>query len=123
MNATPQKPGARYRRCWAKEGHVKKIILVIMFFIAPVYAADDNDLSTILMKSTLRLSGGHSQGNCFIIGRDLPNDNTCLRYVLLTAHHVLSGMKEDTVTIILRQREMDNYINLPYAVPIRKNQH
>jgi len=98
---------------------MKRLILLLVLVAVPAFAAEDNDLSTMLMKATFRISGGNSQGTCFIIGRPLPDDASRAKYVLVTAHHVLAGIQAETATVTLRKKVKDEYIKVPHVIRIR----
>lgn len=72
------------------------------------------------MRSTFRLEGQGSQGTAFLVGRPHPKVPTKLRYVLVTAAHVLEGMKGDKATLVLR-REVPpaTWETLPTPLTIR----
>jgi hypothetical protein len=48
------------------------------------------------MESTFRLEGQGSMGTAFVLGRPFPNQPGKVRYLLVTAAHVLENMKPDT---------------------------
>jgi len=100
---------------------MKKLILLLLFVSTTAFAAEDNDLSTLLMKATFRISGSTSQGTCFVVGRPLSNDTSRAAYVLVTADHVLAGIPDETATITLRKKVKDDYVKVQHSVRIRNS--
>lgn len=93
-----------------------------VFFLVPLAAVGEEqqlDISTILMRSTFKLESEGALGSVFIMGEPSPYDTNKLYFVLLTAAHVLEGMKSDVAVLHLRKREGDKFIRLPYPVHIR----
>lgn len=85
-----------------------------------VAGSDPNDLASILMRSTFKLEGGGSLGTAFVLGQPLSGDPLRVRYVLITAAHVLENMKGETATLHLRQSKGDGFARLAFPIPIRK---
>jgi S1-C subfamily serine protease len=107
---------------------MKRIItLLILFFLASsVYAQENYDLSTVLMRSTYKIEGpcpeGTQTGTCFIIGKPLRNKPDYSNYVLVTAAHVLKKIQSDNAILYLRKKEIDTYSSkIPYSIRIRSD--
>lgn len=94
----------------------------------------ENELDTVLMKSTFKIQGmgmpGQipSLGVIFIIGRPLPNlpsnQPGLARFVLVTAAHVLDGMPGDVAILFLRKmNDRGDWERLPTPLQIRNNGH
>ncbi len=99
---------------------MRRILVIIMLLVTTnVFAQEDYDLATFLMKSTFKLSGSGSQGTCFIIGRPIKDNPGRARYVLVTAAHVLESMKDGKAIIHLRKKEKDTYRRIQYPIAIR----
>jgi hypothetical protein len=80
----------------------------------------------MLMQSTFRIHGpaldgtGTSVGTVFIVGRPVKDQPQRGAYVLVTAAHVLEGIKGETGTLLLRQKNADGtYKPFLYDIPIR----
>lgn len=59
------------------------------------------------MRSTFKIEGIGSSGSCFIVGKpSIKKDKSYL--ILVTAAHVLEGIKGDTAIIHLRKQKQDN---------------
>lgn len=99
-------------------------LLLIVFFIVPIDAQAEQkrlDVSTILMRSTYKIQDGKSLGTVFIMGEPSPDMPGKLYYVLITAAHVLEGMKSDVATIHLRKQEGEKFSKLLYPLQIKKD--
>jgi S1-C subfamily serine protease len=87
----------------------------------------DIELNSILMECTFMLEGRNAQGQPtigtgFVMGRPLPNTPGRLRYVLITAAHVLNEMVGETMALHLRRKVGENnWVRAPVAMPIRAN--
>jgi len=104
---------------WRETMNTKAMILVL---IVPVISFAGNDLATVAMESTFKLVGNSSMGTCFIVGRPIPNKEAKLRFVLVTAKHVLKQAKGEMVVIHLRKKSGDSYTRLPHSIRIRQGQ-
>lgn len=98
---------------------MKRLLLLLVLIAIPGVAAASNDLSTLLMKATFKISGGKSQGTCFIIGRPIPDEPNRARYVLVTANHVLGNIAAETAILSLRKKVKDDYIKELWKIRIR----
>ena len=99
---------------------MKRILVIVMLLMTTtVFAQEDYDLATFLMKSTYKISGPDSGGTCFIIGRPMKDNPDRARYVLVTATHVLENIKGDKAIIHLRKKEKDAYKRIQYPLAIR----
>lgn len=102
---------------------MKKIILVIILFVIPIkiYAQENYDISTFLMKSTYKIFGEKSLGTCFILGKSMDGKSKQSYYVLITAAHVLNNMNGDFATIMLRKKVNEEYFSFEHKIRIRIN--
>jgi S1-C subfamily serine protease len=104
-----------------------------MLILAPsVTSAVDNqedttklDVPSFLMRSTFKIQGEVSPGKTllgttFIMGLPSKDDPKKLYYVLITAAHVLEGIKNDDAILYLRIKEGDEFKKLPYPIHIRE---
>ena len=88
---------------------MKKIIfLILISFVA--YPQTHPELNTILMNATFKIVGDGSVGTVFILGKPSEKDTTKAFYVLVTANHVLNGIKSDSAIIFLRKVFQNKYI-------------
>jgi len=79
------------------------------------------ELNTVMMRNTFKIEGAGGCGTCFLIGKPLKNDPNKLRAILVTAAHVLEGIKSEEATILLRKKQSDNsFIKIPYPIKIRQ---
>lgn len=109
---------------------MKKLFLIILtsifiFLVKPIYSQTIIELNTELMKSTFKIKGlDGSYGTAFILGKPVQNDPRKAKYVLITANHVLRGMKGDTAIIFLRKPQNNGtYKKFEYKFRIRKSGH
>jgi S1-C subfamily serine protease len=88
------------------------------------------ELDSVMMESTFMiegpaLGGGISFGTVFIIARPRPNVTPVQGVaVLVTAAHVLDGIRGDVATLHLRQRVDDKtnrWVQMPFQLRIRSN--
>ncbi len=104
---------------------MKKFIVILtslVFINISILAQKRIELNTELMKSTFKIQGlDGSFGTAFILGKPSKNDPSKSMFVLITAAHVLKGMKGDSAIIYLRKKENDRtYSKVPYKIEIRK---
>jgi len=78
------------------------------------------DINTILMRSTFRIAGRDTLGTVFILGRRVPDSTSHIAYVLVTAAHVLSDIREDEATLFLRTERNGTFHKLPFPLKIRE---
>jgi hypothetical protein len=100
-----------------------RTLLLLVFLIAPLASQAEQkqlDISTILMRSTFKIQGEQSLGTVFIMGEPSSDTPGKLYYVLITAAHVLEGIKSDVAIIHLRKQEGDKFFKLSYPLQIRK---
>src|SRR5579863_1826208 len=97
-----------------------------LFTLAQANDWSSNEINTVLMESTFRISGPSaktpgeiSYGSAFIVGLPVPNSPDRLFYVLVTAAHVLDEIKGETATILLRSHHDIGYLEKPISFRIR----
>lgn len=95
------------------------ILVVTLISGVTADAQEDYDLSTFLMRSTFQLKGEGSAGTAFIVRRASSADPSRYYRVLVTADHVLSRMKGDTATLVLRKKVDRGFAKLPLPIKIR----
>lgn len=101
---------------------MNRIFIIVVLALATVVAAiaqEDYDLSTFLMRSTFQLKGNGSSGTSFIVGRPKKTESSRSYVVLVTADHVLSRMKGETATLVLRKKSESGFTRLEYPIKIR----
>lgn len=96
------------------------VLLSVTFLQARASLGAEQDINTILMRSTFKIAGQNSLGTAFLIGRPVPDEDTKLFYVLVTAAHVLGDIKEEQAVLYLRKKQGDKFIKLPHSIQIRK---
>jgi len=78
------------------------------------------ELHTLLMNATFKLVGEGSIGTGFVLGRPTRADPKQAWFVLITAHHVLAGMKGEYAAVFLRQESGPSaFAKLPLRIRIR----
>lgn len=103
-------------------GWVKAFTWMVFVLITPVsfvYGVEP-DLNTKLMLTTFKIAGRDSIGTAFIMGKPIPGENQKGYGVLVTAAHVLKGIKEDEATVFLRKKEGEGFVKRLWRLAIRK---
>ncbi len=107
---------------------MKPIRLAVLFAGVVSAHAQQLELNTALMKATFEVLGpaangkGTSFGTAFLIGKQRTPDSVVAANVLVTAAHVLAGIRGDTATLLLRTpdgRGLYEPVELP--LKIREN--
>lgn len=103
---------------------IRKCIIILFFLITgTVYAQENYDLSTILMRATFKIEGpcnnGTYVGTCFFVGKPSKNNPSQSYYILVTAAHVLKNIQGDIAVLNLRKRQNDIYSKILYPINIR----
>jgi hypothetical protein len=81
-------------------------------------------LDEYLMEATFRIEGNGARGTAFIIGKPAAKKPNKLRYVLITAAHVLENMAGDHAVLRLRQRtDAGEWEQRPITPRIRSGGH
>lgn len=102
---------------------MKRIMLLLSFLVCIVdltHAETVKEINTALMRCTFKIEGPGSMGTCFLVGQPLTNNPTQLRFVLVTADHVLARMQGEQATVHLRKRTGDHYDKINYPLRIRE---
>jgi S1-C subfamily serine protease len=97
------------------------IYVLALFSIDSLQAQEKYDLSTLLMKSTFKITGKNSMGTGFIIGKPIKPGADTSYYVLVTAAHVLESVKDNTIVLHLRKKKGNGYVRTPLEITIRKD--
>ena len=107
--------------------------MVVLLLASVANGQAQIELNTTLMESTFMIEsqngqGTHSVGTVFIMGRPYPNQTVApnqparLRYVLITAAHVLRDIQGDSAILHLRRKiDANNWVPLVAPIPIRAN--
>jgi hypothetical protein len=90
----------------------------------PEVPLNQREINTALMESTFRIEGqsgqGKTIGTVFIMGRPMSEPGK-LRYVLITAAHVLEEMQGNIATLYLRRKTTEtDWVLAPQSLPIRE---
>jgi Trypsin-like peptidase domain len=102
------------------------IALGSIFLLQTVISAAQ-DLNTTLMNSTFELTGpaltaGTIFGTVFFMGKPIKGNPTKGYSILITAAHVLDGVKGEDASLMLRRKNPDGtYSAVPHLIKLRKN--
>lgn len=100
---------------------IKALFLFFTFSVHISYAVEIN-IHTAMMESTCKLTNEAATGTGFIVGKANPKDPTFLFFILVTADHVLSGMKGESATMTMRQlKANDEWERIDFPLTIRQN--
>ena len=103
---------------------MKQTIALLLLFASSIFvtveAQESYDLSTLLMKSTYKITARNSVGTAFVIGKPTGRGDKTSYYVLVTAEHLLKAVQGNTIKLHLRKKSEDTYQKFEYPVPIRK---
>lgn len=80
------------------------------------------NINVAMMEATCKITGSESTGTGFLVGTPVPDRPDRYFYTLVTANHVLDGVKGDRVQLLLRRlldREKQSYQRVEATVPIR----
>src|SRR5205823_13417490 len=85
--------------------------------------AVDTEVNTLVFQTTFTIEGpaeprGVTLGTVFLMSRPIPESAKC-RTVLITARHVLEGIRGDTAILNLRRRTTTGWQRLRYPIKIR----
>ncbi len=117
--------------------HVKLVLAsaLLLSFLAsanvPIRAQERRavELNSILMESTFRIEGKNTRGQdtvgtCFVLGRPYPKEPNKLRYLLVTAAHVLADIHGEYATVVMRRKHGDSrWERTPVPIRIRLGDH
>ncbi|MFQ6132888.1 MAG: hypothetical protein ACE5R4_12685 [Armatimonadota bacterium] len=99
--------------------HLLPLLLVLT--AGQTIQAEPQDLDTRLMLSTVLLSSPDSTGTAFVLARPSPGKPGNTQLLLITAEHVMRGVKGDETTIIFHKLAADGgYTKLPLKLRIRQ---
>jgi len=106
----------------------KQTILALLFVISGVslttVSAQDTEFNSLLFQTTFKIEGPGFQsgtvtlGTVFLMSRPIPDSNK-FQTVLITARHVLDGIRGDTATLNLRRKTQAGWQRVRYPVKIR----
>ena len=104
-----------------RRGHGKSLILTVAYLVVCTgyVAAQETDLATALMTSTIKIEAPGSTGTGFLLGQPLKADPSRVAYVLVTAAHVLANAKGDTVVLHFRKKVGEGFERLSVPLAIR----
>lgn len=85
--------------------------------------AQETEFNTLLFQTTFKIEGpaepgALTLGTVFLMSRPIP-DSTKFRTVLITARHVLEGIRGDTAILNLRRRTASGWQRVRYPIKIR----
>lgn len=111
---------------------IRIFLIPIMFFLMlnttiSSAAEESPEINTMLMRSTFKLEGkglgSTVVGTAFILAKPIPFHPNKASYVLVTANHVLDGMKGDDAVLYLRKKVGDTFKKMPFPIKIRHDGH
>lgn len=118
-----ERPDVRRRREVSLIMKLFVLLLALASSLIPVWAAAEGESFTeALMRSTFKIAGQDTLGTAFILGKSDPKNEGRSFYILITAAHVLEGMKGEFATLFLRTRKGEVYTKLPHRIRIRNEQ-
>ena len=95
------------------------IIFLTLVAITSSAADEPFEINTTLMRSTFKLVGDGSTGTAFILAKPIPSNPNMANYVLVTASHVLNGMKGNDAILFLRRKVGDTFQKISWPIKIR----
>ena len=87
---------------------MKTLVGLMLFLTVFNQSIGAEDLNTVMMQSTCKITGQGTLGTGFIMGKPNPNNPQRAFYTLITADHVLRASKSDYVTLLFRQKQDDD---------------
>lgn len=94
----------------------------VVLLLAGSLIADQEDLNTLMMQATVKVSHEKSAGTGFVLCRPDPHESRHSQFVLVTAAHVFENIPGNEATVSFRTRESQGvYKKLPVKVVIRKD--
>lgn len=102
------------------------LVLAISLVQEPLIAAEITahkgiryEINKVLMETTFRIEGSGTIGTGFIVSR-LKDDPSLGRFVLVTAAHILEGIKDDSAILHLRKAQaVDEWQSVKVPIRIR----
>jgi S1-C subfamily serine protease len=102
------------------------VVLLLGIVFCCFSTASGQDINTLLMNSTFKISGsaekgGTSTGTVFILGKPLKEDPKKGSYILITAGHVLDEIIAEDATLEMRRKNSDGTFTAdPITLKIRR---
>ena len=108
---------------------MRTLLLLFTLCASATAQAPNEELNTLLMHATFRITGPDTKeqekisfGTVFFMGKPVKDDPKNSYAVLVTAAHVLDGIKGDIATLAMRRRSPEGTYNaFDYQFNIRKN--
>jgi hypothetical protein len=101
---------------------VRSAVSFASLFVPVLASLHAEDLSTQLMHCTCRLSDPHSAATAFVLSRPKPADPKQSEWILITAAHVLEGMKGEEASLLTHQKQPDGtYKKVHVPIKVRKD--
>ncbi len=100
------------------------LLLVLSMATTDAQEKQPPEINTLLMESTFRIEGRNGKfGAAFVLGQPIPDQPERLRYVLITAAHVLDDIEGETAILVLRRKDASNaWQRIPSQLKIREGQ-
>lgn len=101
------------------------IVTALLVFVSIGHSEEQKptplDFDTMLMWATFRIGGPNSTGTAFLMGRPYHAEKDKFRYTLVTATHVLEGIKGEFANLYFRRHlEHGKWEILPMQLRIRE---
>lgn len=94
---------------------------IILLLAGPV-RAEEEDLDTLMMRATVKVSHDKSTGTAFILYRSDPREPQHNQFVLVTAAHVFEKIPDDEAILVFRTMESEGVYKKAHAkLMIRKD--
>jgi hypothetical protein len=99
-----------------------RLFVVLVLAVSVTVSQERFEINTTLMESTFKIVGQGSIGTVFVLGLPSKKDTTRAFYVMITAAHVLDGIKGDDAVLHLRAKSpAGDFTRLQYSFKIRQN--
>src|SRR5438045_2714642 len=98
--------------------------VLMLAFSMPAKAQQDQEFNTLHFQTTFKIEGPGAQtgtvtfGTVFLMSRPIP-ETTKFQTVLITARHVLEGIRGDTATLNLRRKTTTGWQRIRFPLKIR----
>lgn len=97
-------------------------VACVALLLAGPLRADEEDLNTLMMRATVKISHEKSTATGFVLCRPDPHEPRRSQFILITAAHVLEKIPAEEATLFFRTREAEGvYKKLPVKVVLRKD--
>lgn len=99
---------------------VTSFVFIFCGFFVIAEDFSEEEINTILMRSTFKIEGKGSTGTSFILGIPIKKNPKQAHTLLVTATHVLNNIEGDKAVLYLRKKVEDFYVKFPFEINIRR---